>query len=209
LPSLHLTHCKDGTFCSPGNDIRKPYCIISELELASNHACRCALFDHMTYAPISVVHASPPTRHRSPSLLHDRQFPIHDQVPPSSHRADRTSSSLHAGFVARGPRNPGIGLDHIHGWEGPLTYRGIINLSFSAIPLSPFVLDLPLFVFQNAFLYYGPFTTSDTALPKPASSMHTSLRTSLRFSKHCPHFGHRTSFALVVYRPTVALLTTM
>jgi len=66
-----------------------------------------------------------------------------------------------------------------------------------------------LCLFQNAFLYYGPFTISDTAPPTPASSTHTSLRTSLRFSKHCPHFGHRTSFALIVYRPTLALLTTM
>ena len=63
-------------------------------------------------------------------------------------------------------------------WEGPLLYTGIINLSFRAFPLFPFVLDLPLFVPEFSPLLW-PFH----------------------------HFRHRTSYILAVYTPIIVHFT--
>lgn len=78
------------------------------------------------------------------------------------------------------PSKPGIGLGHINVGEDFLLYMGIFNPSFCTFPLSPFTLDLLCSRFQNP-LYTWPFR----------------------------HSGHRTSYILIVYAPTLAHLTTI
>jgi len=143
-------------------------------------------FDHVTFPPSArlarrAISPSPSfTRHAStPKLVsfHPRchtvdSLPFTAKFPISSYPADRPSPSYHAAHVVMSraaPRKSGIGPDHIYVWEGILLYIEWTNPLFRTFPLSPFALDLPLPILETPLLL-RPFY----------------------------HFGHRTSYTLIV-----------
>jgi len=143
-----------------------------------------SVYIQLLYSPLRPTHfASNPS---SPTVVATRSTPPNSRPSsPSSHHADRPSSSSHTALVAHGPRKPGISLDHI--FVGKHLYCKLHrNYQFLVSCVSSISLcSTSCSLCRNSLFYYGPLTISDTAPPTPSSSTHSSSRTSLQFRKPC------------------------
>ena len=156
-------------------------------------ASNFVLFDHVTYLPLRHC-PTPASRHfrptrfasntlptHSPPLPRDRPFPIHNQVPLTVTPREPPKPLVPCRTRRARPRASRASV-----WITSLCWEGLFTVNGNFQSLVLYVSSIP-FYFRPPALYSG--------IPSYAWPFH--------------HFGHRTSYMLVVYAPILAHLTTI
>jgi hypothetical protein len=110
-----------------------------------------------------VLHVSPPIHRRSPSLSHERLFPIRGQVPllVALRGSSKPIVPRGARRIAIGPMQVSIGLDHLYVRKD--FYFAFCTFSFISFCFRPAAL------YSGIPSYFGPFTISDTTPLTPCN----------------------------------------